>query len=267
MTLNSTIRRILPVALLAASLDLGEAWNLFGVKSTIPRIRAKLGKPFMAHKKGIALEAPGIAKGNMLPMDATFETLDEKGRVIKVSTPDIFCRKKVVVVTMPAAYSPTCSTKHLPSYLRANDRGFFSAQGVDTVAILTTDPPHTLKEWTRNVRGAMAEEDAKVEVVDIEGMQKGAPCDVVLLSDTKGEFCHTCGLELDEKKIGLDLPKCHFSRSAFLVEDGKVKLVLEESGDSYCGLSGAENMLAEGLGCKDNAVFIALAGEFGLMSS
>uniref|UniRef100_A0A6U0UNK8 Redoxin domain-containing protein n=1 Tax=Pinguiococcus pyrenoidosus TaxID=172671 RepID=A0A6U0UNK8_9STRA len=258
----ASVQRIFVLSAVTLCFQLTQSWSIPGLKGGLQRV---LDKRFMAHKRDVALEVPKIARGNMLPMDATFETLDKDGQVARVSTPDVFCGKKVVVVTMPAAFSPMCSSKHLPSYLRANDRGFFSAQGVDTVAILTTDSPHTLSEWVKSVRGAMAEEESKVDVVDIAGMQKGPPCDVLLLSDTKGDFCRATGLELDNTKFACDMP--HFARTAFFVSDGKVKMMLEESADNYCGLTGAENMLAEGLGCKDKAIFIALAGEFGLMSS
>jgi len=269
--------RMMATALCAAAVAApAAAWNPFARRMT--RLGMATKEVQISSCKNPALDGERIAVGDMLPMDAAFKTLDEHGNIVELQAPEAFCGRRVVLVTMPAAFSPTCSAKHLPSYLRANNEGLFSRANVDALFVLTTDSPHVIYEWIKGVTNSLAAEAAESDeeagepvslvhntnslaaVAAKSDEEAGEPVPVVLLSDPNALFCRCLGLKIDT--LFGKVPK--YSRNALLVQDGKVKVLLDEDGGSYSGKSGAENMLCEGLGSKDPALYVKLAEEMGL---
>jgi peroxiredoxin len=152
-----------------------------------------------------------IKQGDTLPQGA-FRTMGAEGPK-EISTDELFKGKKVVLFSVPGAFTPTCSKEHLPSYVNNFDK--IKAQGVDTIACMATNDAFVMDAWGK---------DQKV----------GGK--VLMLSDSNAEYSKKLGLEFDLAKIGFGMRSKRFS---MVVNDGKVESVnVDESGYS---LSSAEN--------------------------
>jgi peroxiredoxin len=132
--------------------------------------------------------------GDRLP-DATFRTLGKDGPV-PVTTSEVFAGKKVVLFAVPAAFSPTCSQTHLPSFVRNHDA--IKDLGFDTVACVSANDAWVLGAWAA---------------------QHGATDRVLMLSDGNLEFTRAAGMELDASVVGEGMRS---QRYAAVVEDGVV---------------------------------------------
>lgn len=152
-----------------------------------------------------------IKQGDILPT-GKLRTMTAEGPK-ELSTDDIFKGKKVVLFSVPGAFTPTCSKQHLPSYLTNYDK--IKAQGVDTIACMAVNDPFVMDAW---------------------GKEKGVSDKILMLADGNAEYTKALGLELDAAKFGLGTRGKRFS---MIVNDGKVEsLNIDESGYS---LSSAEN--------------------------
>lgn len=152
-----------------------------------------------------------IKQGDNLP-SGKLRTMTAEGPK-ELSTDDIFKGKKVVLFSVPGAFTPTCSKQHLPSYLTNYDK--IKAQGVDTIACMAVNDPFVMDAW---------------------GKEKGVGDKILMLADGNAEYTKALGLELDAAKFGLGTRGKRFS---MIVNDGKVEsLNIDESGYS---LSSAEN--------------------------
>lgn len=144
-----------------------------------------------------------IKQGDKLPA-GTFRTMGPEGPK-EVSTDEIFKGKKVVLFSVPGAFTPTCSKQHLPSYLANYDK--IKAQGVDTIACMAVNDAFVMDAW---------------------GKDKEVGNKILMLADGNGEFTKALGLELDASKFGLGTRGKRFS---MIVDDGVVeKLNVDESG-------------------------------------
>jgi peroxiredoxin len=122
---------------------------------------------------------------------------------IKLATPTgpadvdpavLFARKKVVMFSLPGAFTPTCSTKHLPGYLARLDE--LAARGVDLVACLSVNDAWTMKAWAE---------------------QHGALGKIVMLADGCGNFTRALGLERETSDMGQ-----RAKRGVLTLDDGVV---------------------------------------------
>ena len=151
-----------------------------------------------------------IKQGDKLP-DGKLRTMTAEGPK-EISTDDIFKGKKVVLFSVPGAFTPTCSKQHLPSYLANYDK--IKAQGVDTIACMSVNDPFVMDAW---------------------GKDKAVGTKILMLADGNGDYTKALGLELDGTKFGLGHRGKRFS---MIVNNGVVeKLNVDESGYS---LSSAE---------------------------
>ena len=91
-----------------------------------------------------------ISIGDTLP-EATFRILGSEG-IEKLSTDDIFAKKKVVLFAVPGAFTPTCHLKHLPGFI--DNAAAFKQKGVDTVACVAVNDPFVLDAWAKASDGA-----------------------------------------------------------------------------------------------------------------
>lgn len=155
--------------------------------------------------------------GDRLP-HATFRTLTAEGPT-PVTTETVFAGKKVVLFAVPAAFSPTCSQTHLPSFVRNHDA--IRDLGVDTIACVSTNDAWVLSAWAA---------------------QYGATDKILMLSDGNAEFTRAAGMELDATIVGEGLRS---QRYAAVVEDGVVTdirvdekpwLAEASTAESLCGL-------------------------------
>jgi peroxiredoxin len=136
-----------------------------------------------------------IGNGDKLP-HGTFTTMKAEGPG-PISTDEIFKGKKVVLFSVPGAFTPTCSKKHLPGYLEKYEE--FKQKGVDTIACLAVNDAFVMDAWSK---------------------AQGAEGKVLMLADGNGEFTKQLGLEMDASKYGMGTRGKRFSA---IVEDGVVK--------------------------------------------
>src|SRR5262249_34323779 len=115
----------------------------------------------------------------------------------------LFAGKKVVMFSLPGAFTPTCSQKHLPSYLQKLPE--LKAQGVDIVACLSVNDAWVMKAWAD---------------------QNDALGKITMLADRDGKFSKGVGLEIEIPALGL-----RWRRGVAVIEDGVVKSIeMEQPG-------------------------------------
>jgi peroxiredoxin len=136
-----------------------------------------------------------IKTGDRLP-EGSFMRMTLSGPA-PITTDEIFKGKKVVLFSVPGAFTPTCSNQHLPGYVEKAEE--FKAKGVDTIACVAVNDVFVMDAW---------------------GKAKGAAGKVMLLADGNGDYAKALGLELDATKFGMGLRSKRFS---MIVEDGVVK--------------------------------------------
>ncbi len=159
-----------------------------------------------------------IAPGETLP-EATLVKLGASGPEA-VSLADHAKGKKVVIFAVPGAFTPTCHSAHVPSFIRTKDQ--FAAKGVDEIICVSVNDPFVMKAW---------------------GEATGATeAGITMLGDAQSAFTKAIGMDFDAPPAGLI---ARSKRYAMVVEDGKVtKLHVEES-PGVCEISGGEALLAE----------------------
>jgi peroxiredoxin len=135
---------------------------------------------------------------------------------IKQATPEggsdvdpaaLFAGKKVVMFSLPGAFTPTCSTKHLPGYV--NELPQLKAKGIDLVACLSVNDAWVMKAWAE---------------------QHGALGQIVMLADGNAAFSKALGIDVDLSKSVMGL-RCR--RGVFVIEDGTVKSVEMEAAGKF----------------------------------
>ena len=126
--------------------------------------------------------------------------------------------KKVVVFGLPGAFTPTCSAKHVPSYLASLPQ--LKAKGVGEVWCVAVNDGYVMQAW---------------------GRQEGATGKIRMLGDGSGLWTRALGLELDLTGGGMGLRMKRFS---MLVDDGVVKQLNVESPGKF-EVSGAETLLKQ----------------------
>jgi len=140
-----------------------------------------------------------------------------------LTTDEIFKNKKIVLFALPGAFTPTCSTTHLPRYDELYDE--FKAQGVDEVICLSVNDAFVMYKW---------------------GLDQGNK-NVFLLPDGSGEFTRKMGMLVDKDNLGFGYRSWRYS---MYVENGEIKKVFSEAGfeDNHGAdpfeVSDADTMLA-----------------------
>ena len=142
-----------------------------------------------------------IAVGDHMP-DGSFAIM-QAGEKATLSTQDLFAGKKVVFVSVPGAFTPTCSMHHLPGLVRHADQ--IREKGVDTIACMAVNDVYVMAAW---------------------GQYLGVGDRILMLADGNGDYTHALGLELDASKLGLGI---RGQRFVIIAEDGIVThLAVEE---------------------------------------
>ena len=153
-----------------------------------------------------------IKVGDRLP-SATFNLI--KDGVQSVSTDDVFKGKRVVLFSVPGAFTPTCSERHLPGYVEHFEE--FRKRGIE-VACMAVNDAFVMKAWA-------------------EG--RGVPDGLLMLADGNGDFAKALGLEMDATKFGMGM---RAKRFALYADDGVVKVLQVEAPGEF-KVSSAEAML------------------------
>ena len=157
-----------------------------------------------------------IKVGDRLP-EVTFTAATAEGPK-PMTTADVFAGKKVILVAVPGAFTPTCSMNHLPGFVAAFDA--IKAKGVDTIACTSVNDVHVMNAWAK---------------------ASGADGKILMLADGNAAFAKAVGLEKDLAVAGMGLRS---SRYSMIVDNGVVKaLNVEEK--SGVNVSGAETILEQ----------------------
>ena len=120
-----------------------------------------------------------------------------------LTSDDVFGDKRVVLFALPGAFTPTCSTSHLPRYEELHDK--FLALGVDRVICLSVNDAFVMYQW---------------------GLGQKAD-KVFLLPDGNGEFTRKMGMLVDKQNLGFGMRSWRY---AMVVEDGEIEKMFIEDG-------------------------------------
>jgi peroxiredoxin len=157
-----------------------------------------------------------ITTGDKLPA-TTFATMTENGPE-QLESADFFAGKKVALFSVPGAFTPTCSAKHLPGFIEKADA--LKAKGIDAIACTAVNDPFVMGAWSKSA---------------------GADGTVTMLADGNGAFAKAVGLEMDGSKFGLGTRGQRFS---MVVNDGVVEQLNVEAPGEF-RVSSAEHMLEQ----------------------
>ncbi len=134
------------------------------------------------------------------------------------STEDLFQGRRVVLVGVPGAFTPTCDLNHLPGYVAQADAIF--ARGIDEIAVTAVNDAFVLRAWA-----ASADPGGRI----------------TFLGDGNGTFARAIGLEMDGSARGFGLRS---QRYAMIVDDGVVTSLSVEEVARDATKSGADALLA-----------------------
>jgi len=144
-----------------------------------------------------------IAVGQKIPSVTIKQATPEGGA--DVDPAQLFAGKKVVMFSLPGAFTPTCSQKHLPGYVQ--DLPQLKAKGIDLVACLSVNDAFVMKAWA--------------EAHDALGK-------IVMLADGAAAFSKALGIDADMSKFGMGV---RARRGVVVLDDGVVKSIeMEEPG-------------------------------------
>jgi cytochrome c peroxidase len=158
-----------------------------------------------------------ISVGDRLP-EADLVRLGDAGPE-QVSIDALTKGRKVVIFAVPGAFTPTCHSAHVPSFMRTKDA--FAAKGVDEVVCISVNDPFVMKAWSEATGAAEA--------------------GISMLADGTSAFTAAMGLSFDAPPVGL---MARSKRYALMAEDGVVKVLHLEESPGTCEISGGEALLA-----------------------
>ncbi|SKB53538.1 peroxiredoxin [Sphingopyxis flava] len=156
-----------------------------------------------------------IATGDKLP-EATLVKVTENGPE-QVSAAEYFKGRKVALFSVPGAFTPTCSAKHLPGFVEKAEE--LKAKGIDEIACTAVNDAFVLGAW---------------------GKAGGAE-QITMLADGNGDFAKAVGLTMDGKAFGMGTRGQRFS---MIVNDGVVEQLNVEAPGEF-KVSSADHMLEQ----------------------
>ncbi len=157
-----------------------------------------------------------IAQGDKIPA-TTFKKMTDGGPA-DVSSDELFKGRTVALFSVPGAFTPTCSAKHLPGFVDSAES--LKAKGVDEIVCTAVNDAFVMGAW---------------------GKSAGADGKVSMLADGNGDFVKAIGLTMDATGAGLGLRGQRFS---MIVKDGVVTTLNVEEPREY-KVSSAEHMLGQ----------------------
>jgi glutaredoxin/glutathione-dependent peroxiredoxin len=155
-----------------------------------------------------------IAVGDRIP--ASIFTQPTTDGPQPVASDDFFKGKRVALFSVPGAFTPTCSAKHLPGFVEHAEE--LKAKGIDAIACTAVNDAFVMGAW---------------------GKASGVNDTVTMLADGNGDFVKAIGLEMDGSKFGMGH---RGQRFAMVVNDGTVEHLFVE-GPGEFRVSSAEYML------------------------
>ena len=145
---------------------------------------------------------------------------------LAIATPDgpqpttsaaYFAGKRVALFAVPGAFTPTCSARHLPSYV--DKAGELKAKGIDAIAAISVNDAFVMSAWNKS-----------------DGSD-----DITMLADGNGDFAEAIGLTMDGSKFGMGKRSQRYS---MVVNDGVVEKLNVEAPGEY-NASSAETLLEQ----------------------
>jgi peroxiredoxin len=157
-----------------------------------------------------------IKAGERMP-EGKFKVMTESGPK-DLTSAELFDGKKVVLFSVPGAFTPTCDAKHLPGYVQHAEQ--LRGKGVDTIACLAVNDVFVMNAW---------------------GKASNVGKNVLMLADGNGDYTRALGLELDGKGFGMGM---RGQRFAIVVSDG-VATEVEVEAPGQFKVSAAEYLLGK----------------------
>jgi peroxiredoxin len=162
-------------------------------------------------------KAMAIKVGDKVP-ESTLMRMTDSGPA-PITTGDLFKGKKTAVFGLPGAFTPTCSAKHVPSYLNSADK--LKAKGIEQIVCLSVNDAFVMNAW---------------------GKDQKVGDKILMAGDGSADLTKKLGLELDLTARGMGT-RCR--RFSMVVEDGVVKQINIEPNPGGMEVSDAETMLKQ----------------------
>jgi peroxiredoxin len=156
-----------------------------------------------------------VKAGDKMPA-GKFKRMTKEGPK-DITTDELFSGKRVVLFSVPGAFTPTCDARHLPGFVQLADQ--ILAKGVNTIACMAVNDVFVMNAW---------------------GKASGVGDRILMLADGNGEYARALGLEFDAKAHGLGT---RGQRFAVVVKDGVATQVEIEAPGQF-KVSSAEHILA-----------------------
>ena len=157
-----------------------------------------------------------ISVGDTLPDAALIEMTAEGPAAVPLA--ERVKGRKVVIFAVPGAFTPTCSSAHVPSFVRTKAQ--FDEKGVDEIICISVNDPFVMAAW---------------------GEASGATAaGITMLADSESKLTEALGLQFDAPPAGL---LARSQRYAMLVDQGEVKILHLEESPGTCELSAGEALL------------------------
>lgn len=159
-----------------------------------------------------------IAVSDKLP-DATLQRIGAEGPE-EVALSSFTAGKKVVIFGLPGAYTGTCTTAHVPSFMRTI--AGFREKGVDAVICISVNDPFVMQAWSESTGAGAA--------------------GIEMLADPAAEFTKAVGMNFTAPPVGFYDRSLRYSLYA---EDGVVAQLNPEASPGECEISAGETLLAQ----------------------
>ncbi|WP_298851798.1 peroxiredoxin [uncultured Ruegeria sp.] len=157
-----------------------------------------------------------ISTGDTLPEATLIQMGAEGPEEVRIS--DKTKGRKVVIFAVPGAYTGTCTTAHVPSFMRTKKQ--FDDKGVEEIMCLSVNDPFVMQAWGESTGATEA--------------------GLTMVSDAASELTKAIGMDFDAPPVGLI---ARSKRYAMLVEDGKVTALNLEENPGACEISAGEGLL------------------------
>lgn len=157
-----------------------------------------------------------IKVGDKMPA-GTFKTMTKDGPQ-NLTTDQLFKGKRVVLFSVPGAFTPTCDAKHLPGFVEQASK--LKSKGVDTIACMAVNDVFVMNAWGKH--GNVGDR-------------------VLMLADGNGEYARALGLEMDASGYGMG---SRGKRFAAVVKDGVVTGLFVEAPGEF-KVSSADHVLSQ----------------------
>jgi len=151
-----------------------------------------------------------IKEGEKLPDSKVF-ILEKQHK--EISTNEILNKGKVILFGLPGAFTPTCSNKHLPSFLQSKEQ--LKKKNIDKVFCISVNDPFVMEAW---------------------GKSFNLNNQLILLADVRGDFTKSIGADFNWRGWGI-----RSKRYTMFLDNGVIKKIVEEEGK--CELTAADNFL------------------------